>query len=122
MRAAVERELPGSIVGFEPFPGVDSQAGFGVAYAGGLTLAWTDLTADPWWLVVDGCLAPGLTNLDVPLEWVNDKNAVALLGKYFCRINRERGVAAIFYEFTVPGYILGNWIGRWTDGCGVPFR
>ncbi len=106
LRVAVERDLPGSIVEFEPFPGVDSQVGFGVAYAGGLTLAWTDLTADPWWLMVDGCVAPGLANLDVPLGWVNEKNTKALFGKYFCHMNREQGRAGIFYEFSLPGYIL----------------
>jgi hypothetical protein len=108
LRASIERDSPDSTIEFEAFPEIENHIGFGIAVNGALTLVWVDLTVDPWWLMVDGCIAPGLDNLDVPLNWVNTRNADALFGKYFCRINQEQGRAAIFYEFNLPGSMIEN--------------
>lgn len=115
LRSLVEREFPGSTIDFEPPFGIQNALGFGIEHNGSLTLVWTDISQDSWWLMVDGCVAPGLPNIDLPLGWVNEKNRGLLLGKYYCRINHEQRRAVIFREFNLPGPLIEMFVNEATE-------
>jgi hypothetical protein len=103
LRSLVEQELPGSTIDFNNPLGREDTDGFGVAFGDTLTLVWTAITDQTWWLMISGCVAPGFRDVDLSLKWVNEKNSDQFFGKYYCKVNRERGVAAIFYTFNMFG-------------------
>src|SRR5487761_1090363 len=105
VRALIDQEFPGSTMNFDPL-GLGYISGFGIKHNGGLTLVWVDRTAEPWWLMVDGCVTAGIQDEHLPLEWVNKKNRNVLFGKFYCNIDRTQNIAAIFYEFNFLGPLL----------------
>ena len=114
LRKMAERDFPGQVLDFDLFRMGDGYPndfyGFGVSRNGGLTLVYTDTTGDPaeWWVQVSSALAVDIPDVGGLLQWVNAKNRVAAIGKYYCAIASTQDMAAAVCETMLYGDLLLN--------------
>jgi hypothetical protein len=106
MRKMADQCFPGHVLDFDLFRMPDQPEdfyGFGIGHNGGLTLAYTDTTGDPaeWWVQVSSALAVDVPDIEGVLQWVNAKNRVAAIGKYYCAIARTQDMAAVVCEMAI---------------------
>jgi hypothetical protein len=108
MRTIVDKEFPGSKIEFDLFSNTEVCSGFGISNNGGLTLVYADLSGpdEQWWLQIDSIITVDIPNVEAALQWTNARNRSTVIGKYYCAVAREQGLAAAVFETDLFGDLL----------------
>ncbi len=107
MRNLAEKDFPGS-VSDEPtvFGTMHDFSGFCIHVDGSLALVELGTAGIPDWLwsvQVTSGLALEVPNTHALMEWVNERNRTATIGKYYCTIGGGNGLASVLYETMIFG-------------------